>query len=109
MPGLWCAGEEPPAEDVQVPTCISTAEADGTLAALYVVDFVHHFTRQLGCAAPPWQDAHALLTGVHAGQGVAVLSEVYQPLWDLYQGLLRFLLAVRCWTRLNCWLYRDLA
>lgn len=65
---------------------------DGELHAYrYVADFVEQFSPQTGVRPIAFEELQAVFRGYYDGG-----EEARVPLWSLYEGLLAFLLAVRC-------------
>jgi hypothetical protein len=84
------AGGEPPAEDVPT-AAIETVDEETSEAlscTMFVADFTTQFSKALGVKPVMYQELNAAICAPRVLDGRDVL-------WDLYEGLMRFLLNVR--------------
>lgn len=87
---VCCAlsGADPPPEDVPCVPTLDDPSSTAISCAMFVADFASHFSIQLGVRPVSF----AQLAPAIAAQGELTGRE---PLWDLYEGLMRFVLNVR--------------
>ena len=77
-----------PADDVPSVEPLDERTSASISCTMFVADFASHFARQLGTSPV----SYASLVAAASAQGVLPGRE---PLWDLYEGLMRFVLNVR--------------
>ena len=84
--------------------CGATFRTDGGFRLCrYVADFVEQFSPQTGVRPIAFEELQAVFRDYYDGG-----EEARVPLWSLYEGLLAFLLAVRCHP-VGSWVLRNFA